>query len=275
MNQKAPNWSRIEDTVESKYFVHYLDTATAQAEMQRYKQKTYELVGAHAGAQILDVGCGTGDDALALAERVGADGRVTGLDFSPALVKEAGRRAQALHLPVTFQVGDVHELGFADDSFDGCRADRVFMHIEDCAQALAEMVRVVRPGGRIVVREPDWDTLVVDSPEGELTQQILSRHFGQAIRHNRIGRQLYRLFRQAGLEEVAVADCSTLVLTDFATADRLYGLADAATQMKQLQPGHAAAADAWLEQLRQADSEGVFFSAVTGFTVVGCKPARP
>jgi SAM-dependent methyltransferase len=163
-------------------------------------------------------------------------------------------------------------LEFSDESFDGCRADRVLMHLTDREQALREMVRVTRSGGRIVVREPDWDTLVIDSLERDLTRQILHTHFDHSIRHAQTGRQLYRLFHQSGLEQIEVADCSTLVLTDFATANRLYGLEDAAALRKEQAPELAETIADWLAELHQADREGRFFSAVTGFTIVGCKP---
>lgn len=276
MSHGAPDWSRIEDSNETGYFIGYLDTATAQAEMQRYKNRSYELLGAAPGTRLLDVGCGTGEDALALAERVGPGGWVIGLDAIGALIDEARRRARVRgdDLPVEFRVGDVHHLDLADGSVDGCRADRVFMHLEDRRQALAEMIRVTRPGGKIVVREPDWDTLVIDGADAEFTRHILSRHFDRALRHPRSGRELYRMFRQAGLKGVTVADCSTLVLTDFATADRLYGLSDAAARMQDHAPEWGPRAQDWLEGLRRVDRDGLFFSAVTGYTVVGTKPAE-
>jgi len=272
MNTKTLNWSQI-DTAQPESFIDYMDTATAQAEMQRYKQKTYDLLGAAPGTCLLDVGCGTGEDAVALARRVVPSGNVTGLDCSASLIQEACRRITSEDLPLTFQVGDVHHLEFADNSFDGCRADRLFMHLENRQQALAEMIRVTRPGGRILVREPDWDTLIVDHAHRDLTQQILKLHFDHAIRHRAAGGELYRLFCQAELEHVAVADTSTLLLTDFSTANRLYGLEDAAARAKEQLPELSTQISAWLVDLQQADGEGIFFSAVTGFTVVGCKPA--
>ncbi|UJB72233.1 methyltransferase domain-containing protein (plasmid) [Acaryochloris sp. 'Moss Beach'] len=270
MNTKTLNWSQI-DTTEPTPFIDYLDTATAQAEMQRYKQKTYDLL-AVPGAFLLDVGCGTGEDAVALSKRVGPDGKVIGLDCSDALIQEARRRITVQDLPLTFKVGDVHHLKLADDSIDGCRADRLFMHIANRQQALAEMTRVTRPGGRILVREPDWDTLIVDHAHRDLTRQILRQHFDHSIRHSASGGELFRLFHQAGLTQVAVADTSTLILTDFSTANRLFGLEDAAAWAKAQLPDLSAHISAWLADLQQADGDGTFFSAVTGFTVVGCKP---
>ncbi|EDX84877.1 methyltransferase, UbiE/COQ5 family [Synechococcus sp. PCC 7335] len=273
MNSTSLNWSQI-DADKPASFIDYLDTATAQSEMQRYKRKSYDLLGAAPGAFLLDVGCGTGEDAAVLAERVGPDGRVVGLDCSAALIKEARHRIRAGDLSLTFQVGDVHHLDMLDNSFDGCRADRLFMHIEDRQQALAEMVRVTRPKGRVLVREPDWDTLIVDHPNRALTRKILNPHFDQAIRHTFTGGELYRLFHHAGLENITVADTSTLLLTDFSTANQLYGLGPAATRAKEQMPQLSAQISAWLSDLQQADKEGMFFSAITGFTVVGYKPTQ-
>jgi ubiquinone/menaquinone biosynthesis C-methylase UbiE len=101
---------------------------------------------------VLDVGCWAGDGLRSLAEFVGATGRVVGVDTSKAMLAEA--RARTEGLAVECRVGDAHRLEFATDTFDACRADRVFQHLERPREALAELVRVTRPGGWIVVMDP-------------------------------------------------------------------------------------------------------------------------
>ena len=112
----------------------------------------------------LEVGCGSGADALGLASRFRVS--VTGVDVSGAMVDEARRRGLR-----DAYVASAEALPFADSSFDGCWADRVFQHLSDPDAALAEMVRVTRPGGRIVVADPDYDTQVVDVPDQELARR--------------------------------------------------------------------------------------------------------
>ena len=82
------------------------------------------------------------------------------------MVDEARRRG----LP-TATVGDATSLPFPDDFFDGCWADRTFQHLADPHKALAELARVTRSGGRIVVVDPDYDTQVVDVADQALARR--------------------------------------------------------------------------------------------------------
>ena len=117
-----------------------------------YKQQSYELVPVNA-AQILDVGSGTGDDVLALAERCGPGTFVIGLEQRLELVDEAKRRARNVALHVHFAVGDAHSLPFADHSFDVVRADRVLCEVDDPSRVLRELLRVTRRGGRLLLHD--------------------------------------------------------------------------------------------------------------------------
>lgn len=154
--------------------IHYLDAAGEQERVQAFKQRSFALLEAKAGAHLLDVGCGTGDDVRTLAQIVGSTGRVVGVDTSETMVSEARKRAEGLNLPVEYYVGDAQQLDFPANTFDGCRAERVLQHVAHPRQALAEMVRVARPGGRIVVLDPDFETLIIDAEDRALTRKLLN-----------------------------------------------------------------------------------------------------
>jgi ubiquinone/menaquinone biosynthesis C-methylase UbiE len=77
------------------------------------------------------LGCGLGDDTFQIAERVGATGRVTGVDVSASMIDEAERRAATRGMPVNFEVGDSQALRFTDGTFDGVRAERMLMHVPE------------------------------------------------------------------------------------------------------------------------------------------------
>src|SRR5207237_927022 len=98
-----------------------------------------------------DLGCGLGDDTVQIAKRIGSTGRVTGVDVSAGMIDEARRRTEKLGLPIDFEVGDSQALRFDSGTFDGVRAERMLMHVPDAERAVAEMARVLAPGGRISV----------------------------------------------------------------------------------------------------------------------------
>jgi ubiquinone/menaquinone biosynthesis C-methylase UbiE len=118
-----------------------LDTVGANAEAQEYKNLTFDMLELAPGQAVLDVGCGTGDDARTLATRAGPGGRVVGVDMSEAAIAEATRRSSGSGVPVEFRRGNALALEFPPDQFDRVRADRVFQHLEDPIRALRELVR--------------------------------------------------------------------------------------------------------------------------------------
>ena len=123
---------------------------------RRWKRRVVELAAVRSGQRALDVCCGTGDIALALA-RGGPE--VTGLDFSQAMLEIARARSQRsevsdrkpeVHAPVFLQ-GDAQQLPFPGNSFDAVTIGYGLRNLSSCGTGLREMLRVARPGGRLVV----------------------------------------------------------------------------------------------------------------------------
>src|SRR5262245_23602492 len=108
------------------------------------------------GMRLLDVGCGPGSITLGLAEAV-SPGEVVGVDIQAAQVEQA--RLRAAHYGVTnlkFQSASIYALPFPDQCFDAAFANGVVMHLAEPVRALAELRRVLRPGGVAAVRDPDF-----------------------------------------------------------------------------------------------------------------------
>lgn len=103
------------------------------------------------GDRVLDVATGTGDVAFAI-QQAGAR-EVIGLDFSPEMIAAAESKARARHAPVEFLIGDAMRLPFPDDFFDACTVSFGLRNMPDYAAAIAEMTRVLRPGGRFICLE--------------------------------------------------------------------------------------------------------------------------
>ena len=116
---------------------------------QRWRERAADTARLRPGGRALDVATGTGDLALALAERVGPAGEVVGSDFSERMLELAREKAPGLR----FETANALDLPYDDDSFDAATVGFGARNFADLPRGLGEMARVVRPGGRVVVLE--------------------------------------------------------------------------------------------------------------------------
>src|SRR5262249_30997957 len=95
----SAHWGAVDETADPAAFIRYLDTVSSLDTIRQVRHRTYGLLQVREGQHLLDIGCGVGDGVQALARRVGASGRVVGIDRSVVMMAEARRRAQGLNLP--------------------------------------------------------------------------------------------------------------------------------------------------------------------------------
>ncbi len=234
------------------------------------------LTGLRAGMRAVDVGCGAGAVTSSMLALVGSAGHVTALEPSPERLEEA--RAHVGNSPtVEFLRAGLPATGLADGSFDYAWCQYVLEYFKDPAPAVAELIRIVRPGGRIVAAEIDGFGLSYwPAPDGvERGKETFLSALAATGFDLFIGRKLYGLFRSAGLVDVRV-HLSPFHVTAGAADDRL--LADWQQRFEVLTPAMVPAfggaeayrrfADAYLALLRDEDA---FKYSVT-LTVVGTRP---
>jgi ubiquinone biosynthesis O-methyltransferase len=121
--------------------------------LQQWHVDALSLAGDPKGRDVLEVGCGAGDFSIHLA-RAGAN--VIGTDFSPKAVELAAAKAVAQNSAARFRVADAQQLPFADATFDLILSCECLEHVPDPGRALAEMFRVLRPGGRLVLTTENY-----------------------------------------------------------------------------------------------------------------------
>ena len=119
----------------------------------QWRNRVVDWSGARPGSEILDCATGTGDLALAFARRLGGQGRVVGTDFCEEMLALAPAKARARSLEIAFELADVTALPFDSNSFDIASIAFGIRNVNDPSQALRELARVVRPGGRVMVLE--------------------------------------------------------------------------------------------------------------------------
>jgi ubiquinone/menaquinone biosynthesis C-methylase UbiE len=184
----------------------------APAVVRQHAQRTaaeaaaFLLPELRAGMRLLDVGCGPGSITRGLAEQV-APGPVVGLDLSRDTLETARRDASARGLEnLSFEEGSVYALPFPDAWFDVAYAHQVLQHLRERATALSEMLRVVRPGGIVAVRDVDWGTAAY-WPRDPWIDRFIEVHQRTWYRNGgepQMGRQLRALFNGAGFADVRI-----------------------------------------------------------------------
>jgi hypothetical protein len=142
----------------------------------------------------------------------------------------------------------------------------MLMHVPDADRAFAEMVRVIRRGGRLSVFDFDWETQIVDSPYTETTRRI-TRSFCDNFKNGWIGRRLPRLFKQHGMTDVSIAPQTIIIGYPF--LELLLG--GHVTRAQQSGVVSSADAERWWTNLRVAHEAGTFFYAFTALIVASTK----
>jgi ubiquinone/menaquinone biosynthesis C-methylase UbiE len=235
---------------------------------QAYKSLAITELGIEAGDTVLDLGCGPGADLPPLAQAAGPDGSVIGIDHDKDAAEQA--RASVAHLPnAHVRVTDVHFVGLPDGSVDRVRTDRVLQHVADPALVLREARRMLRPGGRAVFAEPDWDTLILDYPAPAVSRSYRQFIVERVVRNACVGRQVPRLAEEAGFTTLSVIP-ATVVFRDAARADQVLGFHRVTERAVAAGYLSDATASEWLDYLRQ---ETTFFASLTLFMTVA-EPGR-
>jgi arsenite methyltransferase len=166
-----------------------------------------EALGLQSGERVLDLGSGPGFLAVEMAATVGANGFVQGVDVSPSMLAlAAGRERPDGAAPVEFTDSDVSDLPFADGSFEVAVSTQVYEYIPDMPRALAEVRRVLAPGGRLLVLDTDWDSIVWRSNDDERMRRVLQAWDDHLV-HRDLPRRLPQLLRGAGF---AVDRCAVI-----------------------------------------------------------------
>ncbi|MGH2557836.1 MAG: methyltransferase domain-containing protein [Thermomicrobiales bacterium] len=253
------------DTPEVMY--GFLDLADAIPEIRQYKRQIRPLLALQPDETLLDVGCGVGHEACRLAAEY-PEVQVIGLDRDTMLV-EAARRATRIGVDVHWLPGEAAAIPLPDASVDACMTERVLMYLPEPERGVAEMVRVLKPGGRIVSFELDYAATMLggDPRIARLVVDLLSDSIGTA----RMGRRLPVLLHYEGLVDV------TFQPVAFRTPWAVHEAVISAPVRLAIERGHLPAepATAWLEQQAAAHAAGLFSVVFIGCLVSGRLPFLP
>jgi len=236
------------------------------------RHATLHALGLQAGERALDVGAGPGFLVAEMAEQVGPNGHVTGLDISDSMVALAQRRCakEPIKSRTTIVKGDATALPFPDASFDVGVSTQVYEYVPDVAQALAELHRVLRPGGRALILDTDWDSVVWHSRDRARMQRILAA-WNERFADPYLPRTLASRLHDAGFE---LRSRDVLVLFnpeyDPATYSVSNGriMADFVIGRQGITPTEV---EAWTCELEQLSREGDYFFSLNRYLFLADK----
>lgn len=251
-----------------RYFIEFLELLERLPEVAENRARSYRQMRFQPGDSVLDVGCGIGCGVIEMADHVGPRGWAHGVDISEAMIAEASARAKG-RTNVKVSTAGATDLPYPDATFDAVRTERVLLYVPDREKALSEMMRVTKPGGRVVVTDTDIDCTAIYSKDPALTRKLTSL-VTQNFPHPTSARDLPALMRAAGFENV-IADYFVL-----ATPFEFCLIAMRGTLLAAAEAGKTTVdeVDGWFQGLSELNDSGDFlqlwFFVIAGGTV----PAR-
>jgi ubiquinone/menaquinone biosynthesis C-methylase UbiE len=272
MSERAPttnfsaSWTKVDQTSDPSFYANLLH-ATRAEELERARRDPAAVFGAlglRPGLRLLDVGCGTGDYLRAMAPLV-APGPAVGIDLSTELVTQAERLSPGDQPNLSYQVGDVYDLPFPDASFDRVTATQVMVHLGEPWTAIAELRRVLVPGGRLAIAEWDWDSTglaVTDRDLGRRFTHLLCDQMNNGL----IVRDLASELVRHGFTEVDVVPQVRIQRTLGAAHEWL--IRPATEEFVRTGALTEAEGSRFLDDLSERDATGRYFLARTYYVTV-------
>jgi ubiquinone/menaquinone biosynthesis C-methylase UbiE len=253
-----------------------IDTLAALSrtrDMRRRRRLVRRALRAQPGERILDVGCGPGFYVEELCAEVGPGGCVAGVDISPHMLAAAARR-MAGHANVAFHEGSAASLPVDAGTFDAALSVQVLEYIPDVTAALAELHRAVRPGGRVVVWDVDWETVSWFSADPARMARVLRAWDGHLV-HRALPQTLVARMRSVGFEAVRLTGHAFT-----ASDDSPHGYGGAILPLIEQYVGGRGGvsedeAEAWSAEQRERARRGEFFFACLQFCATATRAAEP
>jgi SAM-dependent methyltransferase len=262
----------VDDDPHLRVLVDNMDATArweATTDLRTWEREQLRLL---AGERLLDVGCGLGDAASVLAQDLGTAGEVVGIDASSSMLEVARARWDPAVCPADFAVGDALALGQPDRCFDVARSERMLQWVADPVMAVAELARVLRPGGRISLIDTDWSTLRLEVGDPELSGKVEEAMRVERARPSCVGRRLAGLVVDAGFEALSTTEARQ-VWTDWdpdgspapTGCFSMASLADDLVSTGHLEPGEAGR---FVETVHDAARRGAWSMSLTMYAVV-------
>jgi ubiquinone/menaquinone biosynthesis C-methylase UbiE len=256
----------------AKSIVEYLEKRSQYPDQKLVNQALRDVLNPQNGEKLLEVGSGSGVLCRLMAQHLSPEGYIIGVDISPEIIKlsEGYLNKEDLKNVIGFEVGKANKLDYPNGNFDGAFAARLLLYITNPSEVINEMIRVVKSGGRIVLMDWDFETLVIDHSHRELTRRILHWRNDNKDGNNWSGRQLFRLLKENGLKEVTVYPVVSLATDENSSLTQsIFHAASGALEQRVITSKEY---ESWTSELKSRVKNQQFFASIIYFIVHGVVP---
>lgn len=274
---RSTGFEAVDDHPDISMLLSAMDETAQWEATKQLRAWEREQLSLRSGQRLLDVGCGLGDAALALSIDLGDQGEVVGIDGSEVMLAEARERAAGATCRVRFTVGDAGALDEPDASFEAVRSERMLQWVPDPARAVAEMARVLRPGGLVCLTDSDWSTYDLDVGDPGIARRVHETFGVDRGRQTTVGGRLTSLAEAAGLVPLAETTATQIWSSwDPDKSPRPDGWAPMVVMAElMVEAGQLAAdeVDRFVETVEAAARQGRFTMRLTMHSLIAAAPA--
>ncbi|MBD3402871.1 methyltransferase domain-containing protein [candidate division GN15 bacterium] len=265
------SWRLIDSTEDPSFFVRFLDATRTRA--YEFARNNPAAAFAHlelaADQTVLDVGCGTGDMLALIARQVGS-GRAVGIEVSQVMVDEARKRHADVAANLEFAPMDARDLSFPDNEFDRVLATQLLVHVPEPERAFREMCRVVKPGGKVVLADIDWDGITLGCSNRELGRRF-ARLFCDGLQNGTVVHEYTGWFKEAGFTGMQILP-QPILMNDWSML-RQWMVEPSLRQFVADKTFSEREAESLMHDLVERERLGKTFCGATLYTVLATKKA--
>ncbi|MDB5118901.1 MAG: hypothetical protein JWN56_119 [Sphingobacteriales bacterium] len=247
------------------YNIKYLEN-TGQF-LKNLKEFSYKPFTTYHQGLIVDVGCGTGMDVINMANLLGEQINVLGIDHDPVMIQKANSSKGDLK-NVEFSVSEVNSIALADESVTGLRAERLIQHLKDPEQAVAEMYRVLKKDHPLVIVETDWAGLTIYNEHTDAAKKLTDYLTEIKINNGYASRKLTSYLRGAGFNDIRISIFS-FVLKSLSEANEYLWLEHILNEATDKGYLSKAENEEFVNSLKTSDENG-YFACCLNMVIANC-----
>jgi len=257
----------MSELYDDEKFAQQQEELAATADMVSQRQAMLDLLNLRSGESAIDVGSGNGALVRDMLEIVGNNGHACGIDNSEIMI----RLARNICPDASFLIGEATEIPVEDSEFDALTTSQLLCFVDDVPNALRDFYRVLKPGGRMLILDTDWGSLVWNSRNQSLMDKVMEM-YTTPYTNPYIPRSLSRQITDAGFKSL---DRHSFALLNWERSPDSYSQQTSEFVRQLMEKSDNFTENDWVEwdrDLRETEAAGEYLFSLNRYLFVAQKP---